>query len=180
MDPLLERAIAEAYASAPQDTIPLHSLEVNHPSFTDPVRVIRWPGDTPEPTRFSCLLEDDAPYNPGQVVEFIGGPFEIVLPEKSTESPGQFSIRVDNIGDLLDEYLENAALYGGTITAIYREYIKGQEGDGPVSVWPGITLHSPRMDGQTLVMDGAVLDWIFKAFGKLYLPGDYPGLVAGR
>jgi hypothetical protein len=180
MNELLEKAIAEAYASAPQDVIALHSLEVNHPTFTKPVRVIRWPVAGPEPERFSCLLEEDAPYNPGQIVEFIGAPFEIVLPEKSLESPGQFSIRVDNIGDLLDEYLENAALQGGTITAIYREFLKDQELDGPASVWPGISLRSPRMEGQTLVMDGAVLDWLFRAWSTLYKPGDYPGLVAGR
>lgn len=47
MDPLLEKAIAEAYASAPQDVIPLHALEVNHFTFTEPVRVIRWPVERP-------------------------------------------------------------------------------------------------------------------------------------
>jgi hypothetical protein len=181
MDPLLEKAIAEAYASAPQGEIPLHSLEVNHFTFTEgPARVMRWPVTGPEPDRFLCLLEDDAPFNPGQTVEFIGAPFEILLPEKSTESPGQFKLRVDNIGDLLDEYLENAALSGGKITAIYREFLKGQELDGPASVWPGIILTSPRMEGQTLTMDGAILDWVFRAYGQLYVPSDYPGLIAGR
>ena len=180
MDPLLEQAIAEAYASAPQDVIPLHTLEVNHFTFTEPVRICRWPVDGPEPERFRCLLEDYAPFNPGQPVEFIGAPFELVLPEKSTESPGRFTIRVDNVGDILDEYLENAALSGGKITAIYREYLKGQEMDGPASVWPEITLASPRMEGQTLIMDGAILDWVFRAFGTLYLPSDYPGIIAGR
>jgi hypothetical protein len=113
-------------------------------------------------------------------VEYFGAPFEVVPPEKETENIVTFSLRVDNIGDLLDEYLENAALFGGKITAIYREFLKGQELDGPASVWPGITLQSPRMEGQTLIMDGAVLDWVFRKFGPLYLPGNYPGIIAGR
>ena len=75
MDPLLEKALAEADASAPQDRISLHALEVNHYTFTDPVRVIRWPVTGPEPDRFHCLLEGDAPYNPNQIVEYIGAPF---------------------------------------------------------------------------------------------------------
>ena len=180
MDPLAEQALAEAYACAPQDVIVLHSLEVNHFTFTEPVRVIRWPVTGPEPERFICLLEDDAPYDPARAVTFIGAPFEVTLPEKSTESIGQFTIRIDNVGDLLDEYLENAAMSGGKITAIYREFLKGQEMDGPASVWAGITLHSPRMEGQTLFMDGAMLDWVFRAHGEVYKPEDYPGIVAGR
>jgi hypothetical protein len=180
MKDILQQAIKEAYASAPQDVIALHSLEVNHFTFTEPVRVIRWSSGSPEPERFLCKLEDDATYNPGEEVEFIGAPFELLLPEKDTESPGQFTVRVDNIGDILDEYLENAAMSGGKITAVYREFIKGEEKEGPALVWPGITLSSPRMEGQTLVMSGAVLDWLMRKFGWLYLPHEYPGIVPGR
>jgi hypothetical protein len=180
MNELLQQAIAEAYASAPQDEIVLHTLEINHKSFTQPIRVVRYPVSGPEPERFNCLLEADAPYNPGQVVEFIGLPFELTLPEKDTESPGQFTIRVDNVGDALDEYLENAALGGSKITAIYREYIKGREADGPAQIWQSITLHSPRQEGQSIIMDGAVIDWMFKKFGRLYKVRDYPALALGR
>lgn len=177
----LEQAIAEAYACAPQDTIVLHTLEINHKSFTEPARVARWPVTDNEPTRFRCLLEDDAPYDPGRVVEFIGLPFEIITPEKSTENPGQFQIKIDNIGDSLDEYLEAAALEGGSITAIYREFIKGsEETDGPRTVWGGIKISSPRMEGQTITFSGAVLDWMQRPFGYLYTPERYPALVRSR
>ena len=114
---LLEQAIAEAYASAPADTIVLHSIELNHKSFTQPARVIRWPVTDNKPDIFRCLLEDTAPYDPGKVVEFIGAPFKIMLPTQSTDETGQFSIRIDNIGDRLDGDLEAAALSGGQLTA---------------------------------------------------------------
>ena len=179
-DTLLAQAIAEAYASAPQDVIVLHSLEIHHKTFTTPIRAVRWPVTGEEPEKFRLRLESDAPRDKGKTVEFIGVPFDITLPEKNTESPGQFELRLDYVGDTLDEYLENAALGGAPITAIYREYVKDRESEGPAAVWPGITLTSPRLQGQTLVMDGSVLDWMQRPFGRLYLPSDYPGLVAGR
>jgi hypothetical protein len=177
---LLDQAIAEAYASAPQDTIVLHTLEINHHTLTTPIRVVRWPVLDNDPTVFHCKLEADAPYDPGEVVDFIGLPLEIVSPAQSTDNPGSFQIRVDNVGDTLDEYLENAALSGGKITAIYRKFLKGSEGDGPRSVWPGIQISSPRMEGQTLVVSGAVLDWMQRPFGRLYAPARYPQLVRSR
>ena len=177
---ILEQAIAEAYASAPKDVIVLHTLEINHKSFPEPVRAVRWPVTDNEPEVFRCRLEDTAPYHPRQLVDFVGVPFEIVTPAKSTEEPGQFQIRIDNIGDTLDEDLEAAALSGGMITAIYREYIKGSEADGPSAVWEGIQINSPRMEGQTIVVSGAVLDWMQRPFGYLYTPESYPALVRSR
>jgi hypothetical protein len=177
---LLKLAIEEAYASAPQDVISLHSLEINHKTFTDPIRIVRWPAVGPELEKFQCLIEPEAEYSPGQVMEFLGAPFDFHLPEKDTANPGQFKVSVDGVGNLLDEYMTNAALEGGKITAIYREYIKGQELDGPASVWPAITLTSPRLEGMTFVMSGAILDWMFRPFGRLMLPGDYPGIAIGR
>lgn len=178
---LLDQALAEAYACARQDLIILHTLEINHKAFTEPARVVRWPVTDNEPRRFSCLLEPDAPYNPGQLVDFLGLPFEIVLPEVTTESPGTFQIRMDNVGDSLDEYLEAACMEGGEISAIYREFIKGTEGtDGPRSVWGGIQINSPELQGQTLTFSGAVLGWMSRAFGYLYTSIAYPQLVRSR
>lgn len=175
----MQQALDEAYASAPAGEIVLHALEINHQSFKEPIRVIRWPITGPEPEKFNCLLEDDAPYNPGQLVEYFGAPFEIQLPEKSTESVGQFVIRVSNVGDMLDEYLMDAALSGGRITTIYREFTKGRESEGAGAVWPGITLSNPRMEGMDISIEGSVLDWLERPFGYLILPSDYPGAVQG-
>lgn len=181
MDKLtLERAIAEAYASAPAEVQVLHTLEINHRAFTQPARVARWPLE-PEPRRFSLRLEDDATYNPGAVVEFIGLPFEVTLPEKSENSPGEFTLRISGVGDYLDADLEAAALSGGRITAVYREYVMGREDDGPAQVWPGIVVSSPYLDASSgaLTATGSVLDWVNRKYGRLYTPGRYPALVRG-
>ena len=171
-----DEAIAEALAMAPTNQIILYTLEINHPSFTEPVRVCNWPVAGSEPEKFMCLLEEDAPYNPGEVVEFLGLPFEYLLPEKDMENPGYFSIKVDNVGDRLDQHLWDAALGGGTITAIYRSFVKGDEREGPNETWPYITIKNPRLEGQTLIFDGAIMEWMHKPYGKLYYPSDYPAL----
>ncbi|SBV91611.1 conserved hypothetical protein [uncultured Desulfovibrio sp.] len=177
----LDEIIREAYASAPQDTIVLHTLEILHPAFDKPARVCRWPITGEEPHIFKCLLEPDAAVDAGKVVDFLGVPFDIITPEKSAEQIGTFTIRVDNIGDALDDELEAAVLQGTPIKATYREYIKGTEStSGPRAVWDDITIGDLHMEGQSIVASGAILDWMFKPFGELYLPSDYPALVRGR
>lgn len=177
---LLKQAIEEAYASAPQDVITLDTLEIHHKSFDTPIRICRWPVVDSTPILFQMKLEELAPVDPGKVVEFIGAPFEIVFPEKSSDTAGTLTIRVDGVEDRLDEYMENAALSGGAISAIYREYIKGQELDGPGSVWAGFELTNPRLEGMTFIIDGAVLNWVQRPFGSIYTALQYPALVVAR
>ena len=178
MNALLEEAIKEAYASAPVDVVVLDSIEIWHRTFTSPVRVVRWPVEGPEPTEFQLLLESNAPRNAGETVTFIGCPFEITLPEKSQETPGEFQLAIAGAADIIEPYLESAAINGGVIEAIYRSYVKGRENEGPRDVWPGIHLHSPYVDQQGVVqMKGSVLNWLNKKFGTLITPGKYPALV---
>jgi len=176
----IQEAMNEAYASAPADVIVLDTLEVHHRTLEVPIRVVRCPHLGPEPRMFNLKLEDNAPVNAGESVEFIGAPFELSLPEKNSENPGTFTIRIDGIDDSLDEYLRNAAVDGGAMTAIYRQYVQGFEADGPGVVWGGIELVNPRLEGMTFVVEGAVLNWMFLPFGRIYRAIDYPGLVVGR
>jgi hypothetical protein len=175
----LQEAIDEAYASVSYDEIPLHGLEINHPSFTEPLRVIRWPVTGPEPDGFMCLHEETAKLNPGEAVKYIGFPFELTLPESSTNTEGSFKLRLAVYNDF-DQYLYEAALNPGIIEATYRQYVKGREEEGPAAVWDGIVISSPSREGADIVANGTILGWTKKPYGKLYLPIDYPGLVQGR
>ena len=178
---LLQQALFESYASAVQDTILLYTLEINHKSFTQPARVARWSADTPEPEKFECLLEDTAPCNAGEVVEFIACPFDVRFPDKSDDAAGEFQFKVQAAGFMLEEQLEKAALSGGKITAILRIYIKGEELKGPAEVWPGINISTPNIDSSTgdITANGGLFDWIDRTFGYNYTPSKYPALVGG-
>jgi len=175
----LKEAIEEAYASAPDNVIALHALEIDHPSFTEPARVVNWPVTGPEPEEFWLLHEDDAPLNPGDIVRYLGVPFQLMLPESSDSSPGSMQIRVALHADF-DKYLEAAATNPGVINANYRNYIKGREKEGPAEIWLDITITSPRREGGQIIADGAVLTFMFKPYGALYMPSGYPALVSGR
>lgn len=176
---LLQKAIAEAYACADQDIVPLYAVEIYHRSMTTPARLLRWPLTGPKPRQFTLRHEPQAIYDPGKLVSYIGVPFEVTPPEKGSDSPGSFTFKVSHVGDSLDDQLEAAALGGGIITAVFREYIKGEEASGPASFSPGINLRSPKIDPATgdLVCVGTVLDWINRKWGRLITPSSNPALV---
>lgn len=178
--PTPEEALKEAYASAPQDLVVLDTLEVYHRTFDIPIRVVCWPVTGPEPDKFMLRLEDTAPVNAGQTVEFVGAPFEIKPPDQSSDSIGTFEIRVDGLSDLVDEYMENAAIDGGVLTATYRTFIQGMEQEGPSSIWRGLELENPRVEGMAFVINAAVLRWAIRPYGRIYTAMEYPGLVVGR
>ena len=175
----LREAIDEAYASVDYSEIPLYAMEINHPAFSEPLRVIRWPLAGPEPAEFVCLHEPEAELDPGRPVKYVGFTFELTLPESSTNAEGSFKFRLSIFNDF-DKYLFEAANGHGIIKATFRQYVKGREGEGPAIAWPGITISSPRREGADIVADGTILGWMKKPFGKLYLPTDYPALIAGR
>lgn len=176
---LLAMALAESFASATQETIILYTLEFSHPAFSQPARVARWSAAQPEPEVFCCKLEDDAPYNPGEVVEFIGLPFEVTMPDKTADNVGEFQFKIQGVGHELDADLEAAALSGGKITAIFRLFIKGEEMEGPAEVWPGINIQSPVIDATTgdTTATGSIFDWANRTFGYKITPGKYPAAV---
>jgi hypothetical protein len=177
---VIEQALEEAYASAPQDVIIIDTLEVYHRTFDEPIRIARWPVTGPEPEIFNFKLENNAPVNAGQTVKFIGFPFDIKPPDQSTDSIGTFEIRIDGVDDRIDEYMENAAVDGGVLTATYRTFILGLESSGPASRWTGLELENPHIEGMAFVIDAAVLKWAIRPYGRLYTAMEYPGLVVGR
>lgn len=175
----LQEAIAEAYASAPDDELIYDALEIDHPSFLAPARVVNWPVTGPKPEIFMFLHEDTAPLDPNKSVEYIGIPFEIIPPESSDSNAGTFQIQL-TLSDDFDKYLEAAATNPGVIKANYRQYIQGREQEGPGVYWYDLTITSPRREGGTIIADAAVLTWSMEPYGDLYLPTDYPALVSGR
>lgn len=174
----LARALYESYASAAQDSIVLITVEFNHKAFSQPARVARWSAALPTPKKFQCKLEPGALYNPGQVVDFIGLPFEAQFPDKTEDNVGSFQFKAQGIGFELDGDLEAAALSGGKITAIVRLYLKGEELSGPAEVWGPINIKSPAIDAATgdMTATGSLFDWLNRTFGYNYTPGRYPAL----
>ncbi|MDR1776979.1 MAG: DUF1833 domain-containing protein [Desulfovibrio sp.] len=180
----LKKGWEEAQASCLNDEEFLLTVEIQHKSLETPIRVARYPvTEIQHPLFFKCLLEDTAPYDPGQIVDFIACPFDVTMPEKSDSTPGEFSFVVAGIGYTLDADLETAAMSGGPIKAMLRMYTKGEEDKGP---HPGYTFifdcKEPSVSSTSgdLSFTGVIFDFIARPFGRLYRPAEYPQLVGSN
>jgi hypothetical protein len=168
---------AEIYCS--NETIYIAALEIMHKTFEVPARVVQWSAALPEPRIFQCRLEDTAPYSPGEIVDFVGMPFELTWPEKSDSTPGSLGLKISGVGNRLDADLEAAAMSGGRIEGIIRLYEYGNEAAGPVREPFFFDVQEPSLDPATrdLVATGVVFSFMNTGFGRMYAPNDYPGLV---
>ena len=101
-DTSLKDAIKEAYASAPSGEIILFTIEMNHPSFTQPLRVVR------DNVKLEAYLEDSAPKNPGEKVTFLPYAFDLALPEMDEYGKPEITITIDNVGRDIMNYIEAA------------------------------------------------------------------------
>ena len=128
----LDEALKEAYASAPSSEVILHTLEIRHPSFTEPIRVVRDYHD------FSATLELDAPINAGQPVTFIAMAFDFVMPEVSKAMSPEIEISLDNVSGEIIAYLDSAAQSPDLIEVTYRPYL-ASDTSGP-QMTPPLTL----------------------------------------
>lgn len=113
----LDDALAEAYASAPSSEVILHTLEIRHPDFTQPIRVVRDHND------FSAYLESDAPLNPGEEVNFIGMSFDFTLPDVSKSTSPEIEIGLDNGSGEIVAYMDAASNSPYLIEVTYRPYL---------------------------------------------------------
>ena len=125
-DVTLSEALKEAYASSPADVVIYHTLEINHPAFSEPIYVVRDYQD------LNANLEDGTP------VTFLRFAFNLVKPEVSATGVPQCTVEIDNVSR---DILANVQLAMGStalITMTYREYIStdlsGPQNDPPMTM----------------------------------------------
>jgi len=180
-DPFAE-ALREAYASAPSDVIVLSTLELWHPSFDVPVRVVHDEGelleDDPEEIWGRIFtLEDEAPRNGGEAVTFLAAAFEAQQPAAEQNQSPEMVIRINNVDEILMEALDKAVDVGSPIEAIYREYFS----DAPETVQFLLTgLSIKRVAATMLRIEGTAgfLDLFNTAFPNAsYSPAEHPSLA---
>ena len=129
----LSNAIKEAYSSAPTDAVILHTLEFRHELFSQPIRVILDNRD------WTARLENSAPLNGGEFVNFVAFVFDVTLPNLEESASPQLKIEMDNVTQVIQEQLQVASISDSLTEVTYRPYLSSNvDGNG--------RLQSPEMD----------------------------------
>lgn len=120
----LSAALAAAYASAPEEDVLLDTLEFRHPSFIDgsgatiALRVVN------DHEALTATLEDDAPMNAGEEVEFLPVRFTFRRPnETDGTAPPEIQVNVDNVARILGPYIDQAKETRVPIEMTWRPYL---------------------------------------------------------
>ena len=205
-DPALDQAIREAYASAPSDTVILHTLELRHPAFVDDggrptaIRVVRnfadeesWlrlggaevqavldamPVQARDLVGLVARLEEDAPKDGGRMVPFIALAFDLELPPVDTAPVPEITVTLDNVSREIVRHLDAAATSIEIVEVTYRPYLS-TDLEGP-QMDPPITLTLTEVEVDVFRATGRarMLDIGNKAFpADLYTARRFPGLT---
>ena len=116
-DSTLSQALKEAYASAPHDQIIYHTLELRHPAFSQPIRVVR------DRVDLVATLEASAPADPATEVLFVAFAFDLTKPEISALGVPQITITLDNVDRAIVANIEAAMRTTDLVEVTYREYL---------------------------------------------------------
>lgn len=116
-DSTLSQALKEAYAAAPSDVIAYHTIEIRHPAFDVPIRVVR------DNVDLVATLEPGAPTEGGEEVTFIAFRFDLTPPEVNANGSPQCVVEIDNVGREIMTHIEAAQEDPEITTVTYRMYL---------------------------------------------------------
>lgn len=112
-------ALREAYASGDDECVVVETLEVDHASLDDAIRLVRnvdgglgEPGET-----LSLPLVEGGPRVPHLLCAF-----EVIGPGADSDGPTDGKIRIDNVSDILHDLLKGAIGYDAAIRVTIRFY----------------------------------------------------------
>lgn len=171
-DSTLSQALKEAYAAAPAGVVIYHTLELMHPAFSMPIRVVRDYSD------LTARLEASAPLNPGAQVTFTGFAFEFTKPDTGANGVPQMTIEIDNVDRSIVANIDAAMITPQMITVIYREFIStdlsAPQNNPPLTATVlAITATTPKITATVGFPN--LLNYRFPRMA--YDPQNFPGLV---
>lgn len=172
-------ALAATYASAPEGSIPLHTLEFRHPNFMAAGQPVA-PRVVNDHTLLRAYLEADAPLNPGEEVTFLPVRFRFTKPREtdSGQSP-EMQLSVDNVSRVLIPYLDQAKDSPYPILVTWRPYVledlSAPHMDPPIT----LSLRAVTADMMSVTARAGFADLTNRRFpAQEYNSLQFPGLTA--
>jgi hypothetical protein len=174
----ISQALAEAYATAAAVEPVLFTLELHHPDFTEPVRVVSdWADHT-------LTLEATAPANAGQPVLFRAVAFRYRMPEQVADlqdggAPAAVPIEIDGASGEIVRIMLLAKDTEVPVRCIAREYLASDPGGPHILPVLDMTLINIEATVETVRGDLTFGDFTNRRFpATIYLPATHPGLAA--
>lgn len=163
-------ALQEVHASNPRGRHIVATLELRHPTLTEPVRVVADNDD------LTAKLEETAPVDAGETVTFSAMAFQATPPERADGRWPEMELALDGAALAMEPHLEAAMLSDDPVDIVWREYIREDAAEGPGRVILGLELDSTR-SGDAAVTGTAGVYGLDRRFGQTFTLEEYPGLV---
>ncbi|GLS27731.1 DUF1833 family protein [Marinibactrum halimedae] len=116
-DQIQKEAIARADVNIQQ----IPTFEFIHPTFPEPIRVVPLKDNRERPT-FDFKLDDNALFNPGEVVSFRGLAGTFTEPETSTEVDNTATVTLDAVSGEVQAYIAAANKTVYPVECMIRQY----------------------------------------------------------
>ena len=169
----LSEALKEAYASAPNNVVVINTLEIRHPAFTAPIRVVS------DFAPVTAKLEAGAPVDGGQMVEFQPFAFELTMPEVTEKGVPELGLKIDNVSREILQNIELAISLPQKLELTYRAFLSNDLAAGPHNDPPlHLTIISIEGDAMSITAKASIADFINRKFpGEEYDESKFPGLI---
>ena len=171
-DAALTQALKEAYAAAPSNVVILHTLELRHPNFTQPARVVNDHND------LLARLEASAPENPLEYVTFQAFAWQMTLPGIDESASPEIVLVLDGVSDQIVKQLELAKQSQDVIEVTYRPFLSTDLSAPAMN--PPLTLVMTQVTADSMRVTARVTyqDLANRAFpGIDYTAERFPGLI---
>ena len=169
----LSPALAEAYASCPADVAELSTVEIYHPTWAAPVRLVR------DRQNLTAGLESSAPNDPSAEVLFQAFPFDFTLPKRG-EGRQELRLTIDNSSRILMDLIEGMDLADDEpVRVIYRPYLSTDLTAPHMNPPLRLAVRSISVDVQRVTLACGYADFANRKFPRrVYRVEEFPGLEA--
>jgi hypothetical protein len=164
----------EAYAYADDAEIGYDTLEIRHPAFTQPIRVVNDFED------LNATLEASAPLNAGEEVTFQAFGFSFDRPAVDDQGRPRITVQLDAVNQEALDAVALATQSSEPVEITYRAFLSsdlagGPQNDPPLHLVVQSVSASLTSISCEAVLDGFHADQPFP--GVVYTTRDWPGLI---